>query len=96
MPQRAQPLLIVATPDRKVGEHSIGTASDELEEGGDDVKSVRPLCLGRHTCYNPRHNGLRHREVKLIPKKRGQFRSQAATRLREAGIASNGGSATPP
>ena len=44
----------------------MGTASDELEEGGDDVKSVRPLCLGRHTCYNPRDSALRHREVKLI------------------------------
>ena len=66
MPQRAQPLLIVATPDRKIGEHSMGTASDELEEGGDDVKSVRPLCLGLHTCYNGVDNALRTREGKLI------------------------------
>ena len=74
----------------------MGTASDELEEGGDDVKSVRPLCLGRHTCYNGADNALQARESKLIAKTVPQFRSQAATRLREAGIASNGGSATPP
>ncbi len=30
------------------------------------------------------------------PKNRAQFRSKAATRLREAGIASNGASATAP
>ena len=72
------------------------TACDEQEEGGDDVKSVRPLCLGLHTCYNGRHNGLLHREVTPIPENRPQFGLQAATRLHEAGIASNGGSATPP
>ncbi len=77
-------------------EHSIGTASDELEEGGDDVKSVRPLCLGRHTCYNGVDKALRAREGKLIAKTAPQFGSQAAIRLREAGIASNGGSAMPP
>ena len=27
-------------------EHSEGTASEQLEEGGDDVKSVWPLCPG--------------------------------------------------
>ncbi len=32
--------------------HSKETARDNREEGGDDVKSVRPLCPGRHTCYN--------------------------------------------
>ena len=32
--------------------HSKETAWDNQEEGGDDVKSVRPLCPGRHTCYN--------------------------------------------
>ena len=25
---------------------------DNTEEGGDDVKSSCPLCLGLHTCYN--------------------------------------------
>ena len=81
--------------ERRAG-NSQETASDELEEGGDDVKSVRPLCLGLHTCYNGWDNGSRHREVKPIPKNQPQFRLQAATRLHEAGIASNGGSATPP
>jgi hypothetical protein len=33
------------------------TAGDELEEGGDDVKSSWPLCPGRHTCYNGRYRG---------------------------------------
>ena len=32
--------------------HSGGTASASCEEGGDDVKSARPLRPGRHTCYN--------------------------------------------
>ena len=27
------------------------------EEGGDDVKSARPLRPGRHTCYNGRYRG---------------------------------------
>ncbi len=44
------------------------TASDELEEGGDDVKSSWPLCPGRHTCYNGRNRGLQYREVEPIPK----------------------------
>ncbi len=47
--------------------HSKETAADEAEEGEDDVKSVRPLRLGLHTCYNGRYNGLRYREVELIP-----------------------------
>lgn len=32
--------------------HSRRTASDILEEGGDDVKSAWPLWAGPHTCYN--------------------------------------------
>jgi len=40
--------------------HSKGTAADEAEEGGDDVKSVWPLCPGLHTRYNGRYNGLLH------------------------------------
>jgi hypothetical protein len=74
----------------------MGTADDKSEEGGDDVKSAWPLRLGRHTCYNGRYNGLRTREGEPIPKSRPQFGSQAAIRLREAGIASNGVSATTP
>ena len=34
------------------GGHSAGTAGASCEEGGDDVKSARPLRPGRHTCYN--------------------------------------------
>ena len=54
-------------------EHSKGTASDKLEEGGDDVKSSWPLRVGLHTCYNGVHNGLPSREAELIPKNTSQF-----------------------
>ena len=33
------------------------TAGASREEGGDDVKSARPLRLGRHTCYYGRYRG---------------------------------------
>ena len=74
---------------------SRGTAGVKPEEGGDDVKSSWPLCLGLHTCYNAENKGMPTREEEPIPKNTPQFRSQAATRLREVGIASNRGSATP-
>ena len=78
-------------------QHSVGdswgTAGVKPEEGGDDVKSSCPLCPGLHTCYNGRYNGLRDREVERIPQSRPQFGSEAATRLREVGVASNRGSA---
>ena len=61
--------------------------------GGDDVKSSCPLCPGLHTCYNGRYRGLPPREGERIPESRSQFGSQAATRLREVGVASNRGSA---
>ena len=48
--------------------HSSQTARDKREEGGDDVKSVWPLCLGLHTCYNGRYRGMQDREVELILK----------------------------
>ena len=79
-------------PARKGGD-SNETAADNAEEGGDDVKSSCPLCPGLHTCYNGRYRGLPPREGERIPESRSQFGSQAATRLREAGIASNRGSA---
>src|SRR5256885_17254548 len=72
------------------------TAGVKPEEGGDDVKSSWPLCPGLHTCYNGAHKGRPTREGEPIPKNAPQFRSQAATRLREVAIASNRGSATPP
>ena len=68
------------------------TAPDNGEEGGDEVKSAWPLCPGPHTCYNARHKASRTREGELIAKKRAQFGLQSATRLHEAGIASNGAS----
>src|SRR5690606_35496879 len=73
--------------------HSRGTAGVKPEEGGDDVKSSWPLWPGLHTCYNGRYKGLPNREVELIPKNRSQFGLESATRLHEAGIASNRGSA---
>ena len=39
------------------------TARDNLEEGGDDVKSSCPLCLGLHTCYNGEYKETQNREV---------------------------------
>ena len=62
------------------------------EEGGEDVKSSCPLCPGPHTCYNGRDRGKRRREPERTPETRSQFGLQSATRLHEAGIASNRGS----
>ena len=73
--------------------HSWGTARDNREEGGDDVKSVRPLYPGLHTCYNAWHKELPTREGELISKIQAQFGLKSAIRLHEAGIASNGKSA---
>ncbi len=69
------------------------TAGLTPEEGGDDVKSAWPLYPGLHTRYNGRYNALPIREAELIAQKRPQFRSQAATRLREVGVASKRASA---
>ena len=40
----------------RIGGHSDGTAIARCEEGGDDVKSARPLRPGLHTCYNGGHS----------------------------------------
>src|SRR4030042_427317 len=69
--------------------HSSGTAGDKPEEGGDDVKSSWPLCPGLHTCYNGLYKGLQYCKVEPIPKSSPQFGLESATRLHEAGIASN-------
>ena len=45
-----------------------GTATARCEEGGDDVKSARPLRPGRHTCYNGRYRGMLPREGMRISK----------------------------
>src|SRR6516165_6117168 len=83
--QRAKPLSLVAS----IQLDSRETAGVKPEEGGDDVKSSRPLCLGLHTCYNGSDKGTRTREREQISKTAPQFRLQAAIRLHEAGIASN-------
>ena len=49
-------------PASKVGD-SGETAGDNSEEGGDDVKSSCPLCLGLHTCYNGKYKEKQDREV---------------------------------
>jgi hypothetical protein len=71
------------------------TAGVNSEEGGDDVKSSCPLCLGLQTCYNGRYRALRAREGERIAESRPQFGSGSATRPREVGVASNRGSAVP-
>ena len=48
--------------------HSEGTAGDKPEEGGDDVKSSRPLCPGLHTCYNGQYRGSLPGDRMLISK----------------------------
>ena len=78
----------------RCGGDSRGTAGVNSEEGGDDVKSSCPLCLGLHACYNGRYRGLRYCEVELIPKSRSQFGLGSATRPHEVGVASNRRSAT--
>ena len=79
--QRAQPPLPVTLS----GE----TALQNGEEGGDDVKSVWPLCPGLHTCYNGMYRALPKRELELIAKSIPQFGLESAIRLHEVGIASN-------
>src|SRR4030042_5308886 len=77
--------------------HSVGhfreTAGVKPEEGGDDVKSSWPLCLGLHTCYNGWYKEQPTRESAQISKSHPQFGLKSATRLHEVGIASNRGSA---
>jgi hypothetical protein len=79
-------------PASNVGD-SGETARVNGEEGGDDVKSSWPLCLGLHTCYNGGYKGSRSREVEPISKSPSQFGLESATRLHEGGIASNRASA---
>ena len=70
------------------------TAGVNSEEGGDDVKSSCPLCLGLQTCYNGQYKGLQDRKVERIPKSWSQFGLGSATRPHEVGVASNRESAT--
>ena len=48
--------------------HSGGTAVARREEGGDDVKSARPLRPGLHTCYNGAYRRQDHGNVVQILK----------------------------
>ena len=45
-----------------------GTAAARREEGGDDVKSARPLRPGPHTCYNGGHSELDQGDLVRIMK----------------------------
>ena len=49
-------------------EDSIETAGANREEGGDDVKSSRPLRPGLHTCYNGQYKGQLPGDRMLISK----------------------------
>src|SRR5215208_1337748 len=92
--ERNPRVQLPAAAERPAGD-SGGTAGAKPEEGGDDVKSSWSLRLGLHTCYNGRDSGSRERELEPLPENRPQCGLEAATRLHEAGIASNRGSATP-
>ena len=48
--------------------HSGDTATVRCEEGGDDVKSARPLRPGLHTCYNGWYRESVHGNVHPIMK----------------------------
>ena len=54
-------------PSGKAG-HSGDTATARCEEGGDDVKSARPLRPGLHTCYNGGYSKPAARKVSPIKK----------------------------
>ena len=48
--------------------HSGDTATARCEEGGDDVKSARPLRPGLHTCYNGAYRASAARKLGPIAK----------------------------
>ncbi len=75
-------------------EDSEETAVVRCEEGGDDVKSARPLRPGLHTCYNGGVQKAATQQCDANPKNLSQFGLESATRLHEAGFASNRASAT--
>ena len=60
-------------------QHSHKTASDILEEGGDDVKSAWPLWAGLHMCYNGHYNGKQGCKAERILK--GGLRSDCSLQL---------------
>ena len=48
--------------------HFKKTAIKYLEEDGDDVKSLWPLWIGLHTCYNGNYNEEQRPESEQISK----------------------------
>ena len=73
-------------------EDSGETAVVRCEEGGDDVKSARPLRPGLHVLQWGGTEG-RYLVTGCQSQNLSQFGSKSATRLREAGFASNRASA---
>jgi len=73
------------------------TAVVNTEEGGDDVKSAWPSdALGdTHVTMGSNKGSLRRKALANPIQTFPQFRLESATRLHEAGIASNRGSAIP-
>ena len=79
-------------PADKAGD-SVGTAAARCEEGGDDVKSARPLRPGLHTCYNGRDSVKRGGDAEQIMKPHLSSDWSLQPGLHEAGFASNRASA---
>ena len=71
------------------GRHSVETASDKLEEGRGDARSVWPESAGPHVAYKGGDNAFRRRKVKAIAQTPSQSRLGAGTRPHEVGIPSN-------
>ncbi|CAN0310137.1 unnamed protein product, partial [Ectocarpus sp. 4 AP-2014] len=59
-----------------------GTAGANREEGGDDVKSSRPLRPGLHTCYNGRYRGKPPRKGARIYKTAGIASNRISAMIR--------------
>ena len=51
----------------QASKHSSETASDKLEEGVGDGRSVCSEFPGLHALHKARHNGMQCREAKRIP-----------------------------
>ena len=72
--------------------HSGDTAIVRCEEGGDDVKSARPTSGATHVLQWAVQRAATAR-AGANPQSRSQFGLESATRLHEAGFASNRASA---
>ncbi|XP_074355777.1 photosystem I P700 chlorophyll a apoprotein A2-like [Apium graveolens] len=64
----ASPAKTAPKQTKRCVPHSRRTASDILEEGGDDVKSAWPLWAGPHMCYNGNYNGKQGCKAERIRK----------------------------